>query len=155
VKQRDGILNRKFTKREASVVNRDIVVFTFFLFLSFGLWYINSLGKEVEGDIKYPVKYLNLPKERVIENEPEKLNLYLKGPGYSVLKLRLSGNKAPLQIDLSKISYKRVPESKAADYFIVTSGLLKSFTVQVRAGCEVIAIKPDTLFFTFIKATAR
>jgi hypothetical protein len=155
VKQRDGILNRKFTKREVSAVNRDIVVFTFFLFLSFGLWYINSLGKEVEGDIKYPVKYFNLPKERVIENEPEKLNLYLKGPGYSVLKLRLSGNKAPLQIDLSKISYKRVPESKNADYFIVTSGLLKSFTVQVRAGCEVIAIKPDTLFFTFTKATAR
>ena len=155
MKQRDGILNRKFTKREVSAVNRDIVVFTFFLFLSFGLWYINSLGKEVEGDIKYPVKYFNLPKERVIENEPEKLNLYLKGPGYSVLKLRLSGNKAPLQIDLSKISYKRVPESKNADYFIVTSGLLKSFTVQVRAGCEVIAIKPDTLFFTFTKATAR
>jgi hypothetical protein len=155
VKGRDGILNRKFTKREVSAVNRDIVVFTFFLFLSFGFWYINSLGKEIEADIKYPVKYINLPKERVIEDVPEKLNLYLKGPGYSVLKLRLSGTKAPLQVDLSKISYKRVQESKNADYFIVTSVLLKSFTVQVRAGCEVIAIKPDTLFFTFNKATAR
>jgi len=155
VKERDGILNRKFTRKEVSAVNRNIVVFTFFLFLSFGLWYINSLGKEVEADVRYPVKYFNLPKEKVIEDVPEKLNLYLKGPGYSVLKLRLSGNKAPLQVDLSKISYKLVPESKSADYFIVTSGLLKSFTVQVRAGCEVIAIKPDTLFFTFTKATAR
>jgi hypothetical protein len=136
-------------------VNRDIVVFTFFLFLSFGLWYINSLGKEIEADIKYPVMYVNLPRERVIADVPEKLNLYLKGPGYSVLKLRISGNKAPLQVDLSKISYRRVPESKNADYFIVTSGLIKSFTVQIRAGCEVTAIKPDTLFFTFNKVTPR
>ena len=136
-------------------MNRDIVVFTFFLFLSFGLWYINSLGKEIEADIKYPVKYINPPKERVIADVPEKINLFLKGPGYSVLKLRISGNKAPLQVDLSKISYRRLQESKNADYFVVTSGLLKSFTVQLRAGCEVTAIKPDTLFFTFSKSAAR
>lgn len=136
-------------------MNRDIVVFTFFLFLSFGLWYINSLGKEIEADIKYPVKYVNLPRERVISAVPEKLNLYLKGPGYSVLKLRIPGNKTPLLVDLSKISYKRVPESKSSDYFIITSGLINSFTVQIRAGCEVTAIKPDTLFFTFNKAPAR
>jgi hypothetical protein len=155
VKEKGGILTRKFTKREVNAVNRDIIVFTFFLFLSFGLWYINSLGKEIEGDIKYPVKFINLPKERIITDNPEKLNLFLKGPGYSVFKLRLSGYKAPLQIDLSKISYKRVQESKNADYFIVTSGLLKSFTVQMRTGCEVIAIKPDTLFFTFGKSSTR
>jgi hypothetical protein len=136
-------------------VNRDIVVFIFFLFLSFGLWYVNSLGKEVEADIKYPVTYINLPKDRVIEAIPEKLNLDLKGPGYSVLKLRLSGKKPPLQVDLSKVSYRRVQESKNADYYIVTSGLIKRFTVQMRTGCEVTAIKPDTLYFTFNKATAR
>jgi hypothetical protein len=136
-------------------MNRDIVVFIFFLLLSFGLWYVNSLGKEAEAEIKYPVKYIHLPKERAIEDIPEKLNLYIKGPGYSVLKLRLSGNKSPLQVDLSKVSYKHVQESKNADYFIVTSGLVKSFTVQIRTGCEVTAIKPDTLFFTFTKTPAR
>ena len=45
------------------------MVFAFFLFLSFGLWYINSLGKEVEADIKYPVKYINIPKDRTIAEE--------------------------------------------------------------------------------------
>ena len=155
MKGRTRILNRKLTKKEVGAINRDIVVFAFFLFLSFGFWYINSLGKEVEADIKYPVKYINLPKERVIVEIPEKVNLYLKGPGYSVLKLRVSGKKPALQVDLSKVSYKHVPESKNADYYIVTSGLLKSFTFQIRSGCEVMAIKPDTLFFTFNKTLAR
>jgi hypothetical protein len=148
VKGSDGIRSRKPAKKDVRTINRDVVVFTFFLFLSFGLWYINSLGKEMEADIKYQVKYINIPKERVIAEEtPAKVNFSLKGPGYSVLKLKVSGKKPPVLIDLSKVSFKRVPESKDPDYFIVTSGLAKSLTVQIRSGCEIIAIKPDTLFF--------
>ena len=79
------------------VIKKDVVVFAFFLFLSFVFWYLNSLGKEMEAGIKYQVKYINLPKERVInEGQSPELNLYLKGPGYSILKLKLSGKKAPL-----------------------------------------------------------
>lgn len=149
MKGRDGMPNRKLTKKKVSAINRDVVVITFFLVLSFGLWYINSLGKEMEADIKYPVKYVNIPKDRAIgEETPARLNFSLKGPGYSVLKLKVSGKKPPVLIDLSKVSYKRIPDSKNLDYFIVTSGLIKSLTVQIRSGCEIIAIKPDTLFLS-------
>jgi hypothetical protein len=152
VKGSDG-KRSELTKKEVSTINSDVVVFTFFLFLSFGLWYINSLGKEAEADIKYPVKFINIPRERTIGEEvPSKLSFSLKGPGYTVLKLKVSGKKPPVLIDLSKVSYRRVPDSKAYDYFIVSSGLVKSLTVQIRSGCEIIAIKPDTLFFSLKKA---
>lgn len=154
--RRDAIERRKLTKKEVSAINRDVVVFAFFLLLSFGLWYINSLGKEMEADIRYPVKYINIPKERTIgEGISARLNLSLKGPGYTVLKLKVSGNKPPVLIDLSKVSYRRTPDSKNPDYFIVTSGLVKSLTIQIRSGCEIIAIKPDTLFFTLNKEIAK
>lgn len=144
------------TKKEVSAINRDVVVFAFFLFLSFVFWYLNSLGKEIEAGIRYPVKYINLPKERVIFEEPQvKLNLYLKGPGYSILKLKLSGNSTPVTIDISKVNYMRVPGSKDLNYFIVTSGLTKSLTVQLRSGCEITSIKPDTLFFTLDKVVTK
>jgi len=140
------------TGKKVSAINRDVMVFTFFLFISFGFWYINSLGKETEADIRYPARFINIPGDRIIADEsPVRLNLYMKGPGYSVLKLKVSGDSHPVLLDLSKISYKRVPESKSADYFIVTSGLVKSLTVQVRSGCEIISIKPDTLFFHLAK----
>lgn len=156
MKGRDGIPGRKLTKKKVSAINRDVVVFTFFLFLSFGLWYINSLGKEMEAEIKYPVKYIHIPKDRVIgEETPQRLELSLKGPGYTVLKLKVSGKKPPVAIDLSKVTYKRVPESKNSDYFIISSALVKSLTVQLRSGCEIIAIKPDTLFFTMNREIAR
>ena len=75
----------------------------------------------------------------------------MKGSGTSILKLKLSGNKARVTIDMSKVSYKRVSGSKNFDYYIVTAGLTKSLGVQMRTGCEITSIKPDTLFFTLEK----
>jgi hypothetical protein len=136
-------------KKKVRIINRDVGVFAFFLVLSFLLWYLNSLGKENEAGIKYHIKFTNLPKERIINQEqPGELNVFLKGPGYTILKLKLSGKKAPLIIDISKVNYKRTQGGKA---FIVTSGLAKSLNVQMRSGCEITSIKPDTLFFSFNK----
>ncbi|MCX6325964.1 MAG: hypothetical protein NT144_04840 [Bacteroidia bacterium] len=156
MKGKHGIEMENLTKKEVSVINRDVVVFAFFLFLSFVFWYLNFLGKETEADIRYSVRYINFPKERVIiEEPPVKLNLYLKGPGYSVLKLKVSGNTIPVIIDISKVNYKRVPGSTDLNYFIVASGLIKSLTVQLRSGCEITSIKPDTLFFTLDKVVTK
>jgi hypothetical protein len=152
VKGANGILRENLMKKGAKAINRDIAVFAFFLFLSFVFWYLNSLGKENEAGIRYLVKFTNIPKERIIISEqPEDLNLFLKGPGYSILKLEISGKKPPLIIDISKVSYKRYPGDKELNYYIVTSGLIRSFNVQIRSGCEITSIKPDTLFFTLDK----
>ena len=152
MKGKDGIRTGNLMKKGVKVVNRDVAVFAFFLFLSFIFWYLNSLGKEVEAGIKYKVKYTNLPKERTIIGEkPSELNIFLKGAGYSILKLKVTDKKVPVIIDISKVNYKRAPGGKALTYFIVTSGLTKSLTVQMRSGCEITSIKPDTLFFTFDK----
>jgi hypothetical protein len=147
VKGEEGIRTENPAKG-TRVIKKDVAVFAFFLFLSFVFWYINSLGKEMEAGIKYQVRYINLPKERVLnEGQSSELNLYLKGPGYSILKLKFSGNKDPLIIDISKVSYKRLPADKNLNYYIITSGLSKSLQVQMRSGCEITSIKPDTLFF--------
>jgi hypothetical protein len=132
--------------------NKDLLVFAFFLLLSFIFWYLNSLRKEIEVDLRYPVKYTNTPRDRNITgNLPQKLTLNLKGPGYSIIKLKLSGNRAPLVIDFSKVTWKRVPESRTPDYFIVSAGLLTNFSRQLRSEFQIVSVKPDTLYFTLEK----
>ena len=156
MKREDGIGKENLTKKGVRVINRDVAVFAFFLFLSFIFWYLNSLGKEVEAGIQYQVKYTNIPRDRVItESSPNDLDLFLKGPGYSIIKLKFSNRKSPVIIDISKVNYKRVPGGKAINYFIVTAGLTKSLNVQIRSGCEITSIKPDTLFFTLDKVIAN
>ncbi len=150
------IWSDKLTEKGVSNANRDVVVFVFFLFLSFIFWYLNSLSKEATADIRYPVRYVNLPKDRVlIEDLPQRLNLFLRGPGYSILKLRVSGNRRPVVLDISTVNYKRVPGSRMLSYYLVTSGLIPKLTSQLRADCEITAIKPDTLFFSLDRVVSK
>lgn len=143
----------RLAKKNVSSYKSNFIVFSFFLFLSFIFWYLNSLGKDIDADIKYPVRYTNIPGNSTLATEmPERLNLFLKGPGYSILKLKLSGKGSPVIVDFSKVGYKRVKSSsKAPDYYIVTSGLIDVFNSQLRSGCRITAVKPDTLFFSLSK----
>jgi hypothetical protein len=139
----------KLLKKISGGMNKNVAVFAFFLFLSSLFWYLNALGKEVEAEIRYPVNYINLPKNSVIvEEQQANLNLLLKGPGYSVLKLKLTSKKTPVIIDVSEISYRRVPGSNGLDYFILTSGITKNLELMLKTECVITSVKPDTLFFT-------
>ncbi len=85
MKEENGIRTENLMKKGVKVIKKDIAAFAFFLFLSFIFWYLNSLGKEFEAGIKYPLKFTNIPKERTInEEQSPEVNLFLKGPGYSI-----------------------------------------------------------------------
>jgi hypothetical protein len=156
VKWSGSILLKKLSEKRGNGINREAVVFSFFLLLAFIFWYLNSLEKTVEYNIKYPVRYINLPKERVLADDlPAMLDLYLKGPGYSILRLKLSGNRSPVILDISTINYRRVPGSRTLNYYIISSGLIPKLKNQLRAECEITTIKPDTLFFLFDKIITK
>jgi hypothetical protein len=76
----------------------------------------------------------------------------LKGPGYSILRLKISGRNTPVIIDFSKIRYTRVQNSKSNDYYIVAADLIPNFNSQLKSVCKISSIKPDTLFFSYQRA---
>jgi hypothetical protein len=156
VKWKSSIWLKQLREKGALRIDKDVLIYAFFLFLSFIFWYLNSLGKEIESTVKYPVRYINLPKERVLTGGlPARLDLNLKGPGYSIMKLKLSGNRAPLVLDISAIDYKRVPKSNSLSYYVLTSELIPNMTNQLRAECRINSIKPDTLFFSFDRVISK
>jgi len=108
VEKTDGIRPEKHIKKMSGTLRSDIMIFSVFFFLSFIFWYLNSLGKAIQSDIKYPVKFINVPKDRELALAPTRLNLFLQGTGFSMLRLKISGNSDPAIIDLSKVPYKSV-----------------------------------------------
>ena len=142
-------------ERKARFLNRELLVFAIFLLLSFALWYLNELSKELQGSINYPVRYINPPKDRIVTGDlPDKLEMDLRGPGYSILKVKLSGSRAPVVIDFTKVSPRRIP-GLLPRYYLVTSGLMSSFSKQLHADFDILAIHPDTLFFGYDKLVTR
>jgi hypothetical protein len=138
VKGKDGIGKENLKKKVVRATNRNIALSAFFLLLSFILWYLDSRVKEVEAGINYQVKYINLPGDKItIKNLPSDLNLFLKGTDYSILKLKISGRKAPVFNDISKVSYKIDPGGKTKDFNIETADLSKSQNVQMLSEFEI------------------
>jgi hypothetical protein len=141
---------KNLSKREGSLLNKNVVIFAFFLFLAFIFWYLNSMGKEIKSEFKYNVNFINSPKGRVISGDfQSKLTLELKGQGYSLLKRKVSGYRTPLVVDLSKAIFKRIPDPKSIRYYILSAGLIPNFKKQIGNGFEIISVKPDTIFLMF------
>jgi len=150
VENKDGTRLSVPAKKGKNVINRNVAVFAFFLFLSFVFWYLNSLGDALEAEIRYPVHFVNLPKERTLSGElPSRLSLNLTGPGYSILRLKVSGNKAPLEIDFSRISIINNQGGSSSGFYIISSGLVQNFNSQLKSECKVVSVRPDTLYFSF------
>lgn len=149
--KKDLTRTERHQKKGAASLKENIIVFAFFLFLSFVFWYLNSLGKDLEADIKYPVTYINPPKNKTLDDGlPSRLNLYMKGPGYSMLQLKLSGNRSPIVVDFSKVIYKPLNGNESvSSYYLVTSGMISDLNSQLKSPCKISGVKPDTLFFTF------
>jgi hypothetical protein len=142
-------------ERDRENINREVLIFVFFLFLSSVFWYINELGKDINTTIQYPVRYINPPKGRVLTgNLPDRIALELQGPGYSILKMKFSGSRAPVVVDFSKVIPKRLP-GKQSSFYLVYSSLRESFSKQLHADFTIESIKPDTIYYGFDRLVTR
>jgi hypothetical protein len=153
VEGKKSIWLKPFWKKELRMLERDIVIFAFSLFLAFVLWYINSLGKEIKGEFKFSASFFNIPKARgtITEDLSLKLMVELKGQGYTLLRYKLFGSRNKLLIDLSKAGLKRLPETKPARFYVLSDGLIPDIKKQMGNKFEIQGIKPDTIFLSFNK----
>jgi len=149
MEKRDGTGNETRTGKGLTQINRNLFVFLFFLLLSFIFWYLNSLSKELDTTISYPVSYTNIPEGRILSgSHPDRIDLVLKGHGYSMLRLKISSNGHPVTIDLSEVSYYHDQINLSAGYYIITAPLINSFNNQIMSECKIMSVKPDTLYFS-------
>lgn len=145
-----GIWFKKLSKKEVKLLNKNVVIFAFFLILAFIFWYLNSLGKEIKSDFRYPVSFINPPKGRVFSGDlVSKLSIELKGQGYALLKRKFSGTRVPLVVDFSRVTFRREPNSNPTKYFVLSTGLITNFKKQIGNGVEIVSVYPDTIFVTF------
>lgn len=133
-------------------IKGNILVFLLFLLLSFVFWYLNSLSKEIDTNLKYPVRYTNIPSGySAVPNLPARLTVMLKGHGYSILRLKLSAKRHPFEIDLSKASLRHDQNRGSDAWYLITAPLITGFNTGIIQGCKVVSVKPDTVFFSLEK----
>jgi hypothetical protein len=124
----------------------NFLTFLFFVLLSAVFWFFRSLSLQYEDVILYPVKYINIPENKVISNKlPDKLSLQVKANGRRILLSKLNLNLIPIKFDVNSFTANAaVPDS----LYILTNSI-KDILSQELEGIEIVKIEPDTLFFHF------
>jgi hypothetical protein len=125
----------------------NFLTFLFFVLLAAVFWFFRSLSLDYEDEILYPVRYINMPENKVISNElPDKLSLKVKANGRRILLSKLNLNLIPIKFDVNSFTLNNVavPDS----LYIVTNSI-KDILSEELEGIEILKIEPDTLFFHF------
>ncbi len=133
-----------------------IAVFLVFVIISTFFWFYRALDDVYVEDIKYPVKFENLPKNRILTtNPPKKIKLRVRGNGYSILSKKF---KAPeLTFDVNNFSLHSQSLDSLSVY-LVTKKAQESLAHQLineNEELEIISISPDTIFFNFAKTRQK
>ena len=131
-------------------LDRKVLVFLFFLALATMFWFLNELSKDTTTLITYPVKYDNIPGNKVLVRElPGEFDLLVKAPGFLLLKYKMVGRLTPIVFDITHYSYNIFSDGSASKFFILTSSSLARVNQQFGSDLKVLDISPDTLIFEF------
>lgn len=116
-------------------------VFLVFLLLATLFWSLIKLSKEYIAEVEFELSYSDIPKNKLIQNDPEKkVKLTLKTVGFKLLNY--SFKKRILDYSLTEIERK-----SGSMYFSETSKNTNFLQAQLSAETIVLNVEPDTLFF--------
>lgn len=129
-----------------SAFHKNFITFLFFVVISAILWFFRALSNEYETEISYPVRYINIPDNKILVNKmPEKLTLKVKAKGKKILPGKLNLNILPLKFDVNSF----LLNNSQADSFLILTNTVKDILSKELEGMEILSISPDTLVFRF------
>lgn len=141
---------KRYFSEKAAIIDQRILVFGFFLLLSTVFWFLNELNQEASTSLVFPVRYSNLPRDKVLVNElPARLELQVRAPGYTLLRYLLTSRRAPVTLNMESLNIRVIAGTEPPTFYLLTQFTRESLNRQLLSDATITGIKPDTLFFTF------
>ncbi|HEY0030910.1 MAG TPA: CdaR family protein [Bacteroidia bacterium] len=111
-----------------------------------------SLSKNYVITASFPVKYVNLPEDKIIANHlPETIDLELKSTGFNLLMYKIKAQKETILLDIQDA--RRLPAKN--HFYIPCNEHLNKITSQFNSAIEIIKMKPDTVFINYNKKQSK
>ena len=134
--------------RFKSKINRDVLTYLVFLLIAIVIWYLNALNKDYTAEMKFAVRYTDLPDDKVLTNTPPKyLTLTINAQGFTLLKYRLGLIFNPMTLEASYQTLRRKNSSPQGEYFLITQSMFDRIALQLSSNVSLRNVAPDTLNF--------
>ena len=127
-----------------------------FLLIAITIWYLNALSEDYTAEIKFSVKYTDLPDDKVLANmPPDRLFLTINAQGFTLLKYRFRPIFYPIAIEASYNTLRRKNNSTQGEFYIAPNLIHPRISSQLGSDVELRNVAPDTLNFVFTETIKR
>ncbi len=134
----------RLKKLLSKVMNKQFLIFLFFVALSTSFWLFNSLSANYEMEFDVPLRLVNVPEKAVITTDlPKTFRILVKDRGSVLLQYRYVSPLSPVSVDFAQ------HESKNGHVVLLTRELIKQVSRQFTASSHISSYKPDTLEYYY------
>ncbi len=146
----------RFVLKLRKKIDQKVLIFGFFLLLSTVFWFLNKLNEDLETSLTFPVRYINLPRDRVLVNDlPQQLNIQVQAPGYTLLRYKLISRQVPIVLNVDNFNFRYKSGTEPPVFFLLSQWTRASLEEQLLSEVTIMNIQPDTLFFSFDSIARR
>jgi len=145
-------LLRKFNLRN----DRKPVIFLICVAIATIFWFLNALEKEYTVELSFPVKYTNLPKNKILANDPPNhFTLDVRSYGFTLLRYKLSMAFSPLVFNVNEFTGKKMEVTNNTVYAIPSRQYRGRIAAQLSNELNITGVHPDTVHFYFDRIISR
>ena len=127
-----------------------------FILIAVAIWYLNALNKDFSADLKFAVKYTDLPEDKVLANmPPEYLILTINAQGYTLLQYRFGLIFNPISLEASFQTLRKKNNSTQGEYYLSTQVVFDRIAAQLPSVVHLRQVTPDTLKFLFTETIRK
>lgn len=127
-----------------SNTNREFLVFLLFLAVSGIFWLMMTLNENYEQEVKFPVRYINVPQNAVLTSgESDTIHANIRDKGFNILAFIHSNDQHTIDINFTKYASA---DGTGSVPFIDLQHLIEQ---QLPASAKITSLKTDKLVFYY------
>ena len=147
---------KRLGQKIKSNLNREFLTYLVFVLVAVVIWYLNALNKNYTADLKFTVKYTDLPEDKVLATTPpEHLVLTISAQGFILLKYQLGLIFSPVTLEASYNTLRKKTNSLKGEYYLITQSAFNRIAAQISSGAALKHVAPDTLDFLFTETVRK
>lgn len=128
-----------------SLVNKEFLIFLFFLVLSGAFWLSMTLDESYEKEVAIPIKVVNIPKNAVVTTEIEDtIRVTIRDKGFAFLSYLYGDGIRPIAINFASYANKNTGKGN-----VPIADVQKMVYQRLSGASRITGIKPDRLDFYF------
>ena len=134
-----------------SSLNKEFLIFLFFLLLSGAFWLMMALNETYEEELKVPVRLVGMPRNAVTTDEPaDTVKVTVRDKGFTLVTYKYGHWFRPLTFKFA--TYANEDQGHGA---IPAADIIKQVQSQLYGSSKLLSVKPEKLDFYFTYGASK